>query len=112
MKTTNKKFLNQVLCGDALETVRSLPESCVDTVVTSPPYFQQRNYGSDDQIGQEISPDAYVERLSELFSELKRVVKPTGSAWVVIGDKYVKGELLGMPWRVCFGTERCRLDPA
>lgn len=96
---------DQFLLGDALEVVRSLPTDSVDTVVTSPPYFQQRDYGSKLQIGQEMSPAAYVDRLSELFVELKRVVKPTGSVWVVIGDKYVRGELLGMPWRVCFGLK-------
>ncbi len=97
--------MNRVLCGDALTTARKLPTDSVDTVVTSPPYFQQRDYGSKLQIGQEISPAGYVERIAELFTELKRVVKPTGSAWIVIGDKYVKGELLGMPWRVCFALK-------
>ena len=94
-------ILNQFLCGDAVDVVKRLPDAVVDTIVTSPPYFQQRDYGSAQQIGQETSPAAYVERMAELFSELKRVVKPTGSAWVVIGDKYDNGELLGMPWRVC-----------
>jgi site-specific DNA-methyltransferase (adenine-specific) len=102
---TESKILDQFLCGDALDVSKQLPAACVDTIVTSPPYYQQRDYGSNLQIGQEISPDAYVERLAELFAELKRVVKPTGSAWVVIGDKYVDGELLGMPWRVCLALK-------
>ena len=97
--------LNEFLCGDATEVAKRLPDAIVDTIVTSPPYYRQRDYGSDLQIGQEISPAAYVERMQELFAELKRVVKPTGSAWVVIGDKYVKGELLGMPWRVCLALK-------
>jgi site-specific DNA-methyltransferase (adenine-specific) len=97
--------VNQFLCGDAIEVARRIPDVVVDTIVTSPPYYQQRDYGSNLQIGQEISPAAYVERMAELFTELKRVVKPTGSAWVVIGDKYVKGELLGMPWRVCLALK-------
>ena len=101
-KLPNQLKRNQFLTGDAIEVARSLPEACVDTVVTSPPYYKQRNYDSDLQIGQEKSPEAYVDRLKELFTELHRVVKPTGAAWVVIGDKYIKGELLGMPWRVCF----------
>jgi site-specific DNA-methyltransferase (adenine-specific) len=106
LKTLTKtKVLNQFLCGDAIDVARRLPDSFVDTIVTSPPYYQQRDYGSKHQIGQEISPAAYVERMAELFTELKRVVKPTGSAWVVIGDKYVKGELLGMPWRVCLALK-------
>ncbi len=102
---TSRTFLNQVLCGDATDVVRTLPAESVDTVITSPPYFQQRDYGSQLQIGQEVSPAGYVERIAELFGELRRVVKPGGSAWVVIGDKYVRGELLGMPWRVCFGIK-------
>ena len=104
-RTTKRKFINQFLCGDALSIAQSLPAESVDTIVTSPPYFQQRDYGSKLQIGQETSPAAYVERMAELFVELKRVVKPTGSVWMVIGDKYVNGELLGMPWRVCFALK-------
>ena len=100
-----KSYLNQFLCGAAIDVAKQLPDACVDTIVTSPPYWQQRDYGSDDQIGQEVSPAAYVERLSELFEELKRVVKPTGSMWMVIGDKYLKGELMGMPWRVALGLK-------
>ena len=106
MKTLlETKVLNEFLCGDAIDVVKRLPDAIVDTIVTSPPYYRQRDYGSDLQIGQEISPAAYVERMQELFAELKRVVKPSGSAWVVIGDKYVNGELLGMPWRVCLALK-------
>lgn len=109
MKTKKPKFrtryLNQFLCGDAEVVARTIPSECVDTIVTSPPYFQQRDYGSEKQIGQEASPAAYVERLVELFSELKRVVKPTGSAWIVIGDKYLAGQLLGMPWRLAIALQ-------
>lgn len=104
-KSKTRKFVNQFICGDALDVAQSLPADSVDTIVTSPPYFQQRDYGSDLQIGQEISPTAYVERLAELFSNLKRAVKPTGTLWMVIGDKYVNGELLGMPWRVCLALK-------
>ena len=106
-KSTKKpsSFLNRFHCGEALEVASRLPTHCVDTIVTSPPYFQQRDYGSDLQIGQEASPAAYVERLVELFAELKRALKPTGSAWIVIGDKYVSGQLLGMPWRLAIGLQ-------
>ena len=97
--------IDQFLCGDAVEVARQLPDACVDTIVTSPPYWQQRDYGTDLQIGQEVSPSGYVERLSELFEELRRVVKPQGSLWMIIGDKYVKGELMGMPWRVALALK-------
>ena len=99
------KFLDRFLHGDALAVAKTLPDACVDTIVTSPPYWMQRDYGTKNQIGQEISPAAYVERLAELFEELKRVVKSTGSMWMVIGDKYLKGELMGMPWRVALGLK-------
>lgn len=104
-KTKNKLKLDQFLCGDALEVASGLPTDSVDTIVTSPPYYRQRDYGNDQQIGQEASPETYVQRLAELFTELQRVVKPTGSLWMVIGDKYNKGELMGMPWRVCLALK-------
>ena len=104
-KLSQKSIRNSFLCGDAIEIARTLPTACVDTVVTSPPYYRQRDYGNSLQIGQEASPAAYVERMAELFAALRRVVKPTGSLWMVIGDKFVNGELLGMPWRVCLALK-------
>lgn len=100
-----QKWLNQFHCGDALTLSQQLPDESVDTIVTSPPYFQQRDYGSPLQIGQEASPAAYVDRLTELFATLKPALKPTGSLWIVIGDKYRSGELLGMPWRVAIALQ-------
>lgn len=98
----SRKWLDQFHCGDAMEVARRMPDACVDTIVTSPPYFRQRDYGSDLQIGSEKTVAQYIARLAELFGELQRVVKPGGSAWVVIGDKYLNGQLLGVPWQVCF----------
>lgn len=92
--------VDRILQGDALSWLRQLPDACVDTVMTSPPYFRQRDYSGQDQIGREATPPQYVARLVEVFAECLRVVKPTGSAWLVLGDKYDNGELLGMPWRV------------
>jgi len=100
-----ESVLNQVVCGDAQSLVREWPDASIDVVVTSPPYFQQRDYGHPNQIGQEDSPEAYVDRMAALFSELLRVVKPTGSAWIVLGDKYIRGELMGMPWRVALALK-------
>jgi DNA modification methylase len=92
---------SQVLCGDACERLLDLPDATIDCVVTSPPYFRQRNYeGEESQIGQEETPGQYVERLVAVFSQARRVLKDSGSLWLVIGDKYVNGEQLGMPWRL------------
>lgn len=92
--------LNEILCGDALGVLRGLPDASVDAVITSPPYYRQRDYSGDDQIGLESSPDEYIRRLVAVFRECRRVLKETGTAWIVLGDKYHKAALMGMPWRV------------
>jgi len=102
---SKKQWLNQFHCGDAIEVAKKMPTGLVDTIVTSPPYFQQRDYDSDLQIGRERTVAQYVDRMAALFVELKRVVKPSGSLWMVIGDKYLKGELQGVPWRVCLSLK-------
>jgi DNA modification methylase len=95
----------QFLLGDARLKLTELPAESIDVVVTSPPYFQQRDYGSADQIGQENTPELYAQRLVEVFREARRVLKSHGSLWIVLGDKYLNGELLGMPWRVALALQ-------
>lgn len=91
----------KVLCGDAFEQLTELQDGAVDCVVTSPPYFRQRDYeGERGQIGREETPRQYIDRLVAVFAQVRRVLKETGSLWLVIGDKYVNGQQLGMPWRV------------
>jgi DNA methylase len=72
----------------------------VQTVVTSPPYYGQRDYETKEQIGIEESVDRYIERLVEVFNELQRVLRKDGTLWLNIGDKYINGNLAGLPWRV------------
>ncbi len=91
---------NAVLCGDALERLRQLPAQAVDMVVTSPPYYRQRDYTSAIQLGHEPTPTEYVQRLVGIFAECRRVLRNAGSLWLVLGDKYDQGRQLGMPWRV------------
>ncbi len=88
--------------GDALAVLQPWPADFIDAVVTSPPYYQQRDYhGQQKQVGQEESPHDYVQKLKIIFAEVRRCLKSTGSLWLVIGDKYDKaGAQLGMPWRV------------
>jgi site-specific DNA-methyltransferase (adenine-specific) len=93
---------NQIVCGDAQTTLRELPSDSVDTVVTSPPYFRQRNYGEPHEIGGESKPDDYAARIQNVFREVLRVLKPSGSLWLVLGDKYLDGRQLGLPWSIAF----------
>lgn len=74
--------------GGALDVARELPDAAVDCIVTSPPYFGLRDYGSEGQYGLEASPAEYVERLRELFSELRRVLADDGTLWLNLGDSY------------------------
>lgn len=88
-----------LLCGDAASIVRQLPDASVDCAMTSPPYWGHREYDGGG-IGLEANPREYIEGLLGVFGELKRVLKPTGSFWLNIGDAYQNKRLLGIPWRV------------
>src|SRR5436305_12095159 len=90
------------LLGDALAILRSFPPACIDCCMTSPPYWGQRAY-SDEGIGLESSPEEYIEHMLAMSREIKRVLKPTGSFWLNIGDAYDKKSLLVLPWRVAIG---------
>jgi DNA modification methylase len=97
---------NRICIGDAATLLREVPDLSVDCVVTSPPYFRQRDYGAQEQIGSEDSIEEYVSRLAAVFAECRRALKPTGTLWLNLGDKYVDNQLLGMPWRVAFELQR------
>ena len=79
---------NRIIVGDAQKTLRKLPSASVDCVITSPPYFLLRNYGVEDQLGAETNVDSYVARLLGVCDEIARVLKPTGSFWLNLGDSY------------------------
>lgn len=74
--------------GDA--RALDLPSASVHTVVTSPPYWGLRDYGTPGEIGAEGSPEEYVAAMREVLAELRRVLAPEGNAFLVIGDKYAR----------------------
>ena len=80
--------LDTIFCGDALDVLRTLPDSFVHCCITSPPYYALRDYGVDGQIGREERPAQYVARLTEVFSEVRRVLLPSGTLWLNIADTY------------------------
>lgn len=104
-KISASKFTDTIVCGDIHEVAETLPRDFVDTIVTSPPYYRQRDYGSGLQIGQEKTPQEYTDSLASVFEKLLPVVKESGSLWLVLGDKYINGELQGMPWRVALALK-------
>jgi DNA modification methylase len=95
-------WLDRVVHGDARRELARFPSDTIDCVVTSPPYYRQRDYAAGEQLGQEETPWQYVDRLREILGEVARVLKRSGSLWLVLGDKYQDGAQLGVPWRVVF----------
>lgn len=87
-----------ILHGDALSVLKTLAAESVDCCVTSPPYYNLRDYGCDGQIGLEKTPEEYIQKLVEIFREVKRVLKKDGTLWVNIADSYAgsgKGRVKG-----------------
>lgn len=86
--------------GDSAKVLSKLPESSVDTCLTSPPYWSVRDYGSDEQIGLEDEVDDYVNALVKIFRQVKRALKPSGTAWLNLGDCYINGAKVNDPsWK-------------
>jgi DNA modification methylase len=75
-------------CGDALETLRQLPDGSVHMCVTSPPFYGLRDYGVDRQIGLEETPEQWVTNLVNVFREVRRVLRADGTLWLEVGDSY------------------------
>ena len=90
---------NIVHVGDNITNLKNIPDSSVDMCVTSPPYYNLRDYKNSGQIGAENTVNDFVENLCQVFDEIYRIMKPTGSCWVNIGDTYDKKRLLQVPSR-------------
>lgn len=122
-----------ILTGDALEQLRHLPPESVHTCITSPPYYNLRDYGAAGQIGNEASVEEYMQSLVSFFREVRRVLRADGTLWVNMGDSYAtrsgsqpptntrnscghtakhtpRGykykDLIGVPWRWLFPAGR------
>ena len=123
-----------VLEGDVAEVLPRLPDACVQSIITSPPYWGLRDYGIHGQIGLEPTLAAYLHKLAGIFAEARRLLKPDGILWLNVGDGYTSGnrrwrapdkknpnramsvrpdnppdlkdkDLLGVPWRLAFALE-------
>lgn len=101
----------RILIGDAREQLRSLPDNSVHCIVSSPPYWRQRDYGMEGQLGLESTPEAYIDDLVAIFREARRVLRSDGTCWVNLGDKWAAGcvgykdkDLVGIPWMFAFAA--------
>src|SRR6185436_10885425 len=88
---------NTLLVGDALARLRQLPDSSVDTVLSSPPYFRLRDYAADGQLGLEPDVDQWIDRLLDISAEVHRILVPTGTYWLNLGDTYATHPSQGAP---------------
>ena len=87
--------MSEIIHGNCLEVLKSLDENSIDCCVTSPPYWGLRDYGVGGQFGLESTPDEYVQKLVEVFREVKRVLKDEGTLWLNLGDSY-SGSMKGI----------------
>lgn len=123
-----------LLCGDAMQTLKRLPEQSIQTVVTSPPYWSLRDYGVAEQIGRDDSLKSYITSIVCTFDQIRRVLRDDGTVWLNVGDSYTSGnrryrapdrknraramkvrpptpeglkqkDLIGVPWRLAFALQ-------
>ena len=104
--------MNKIITGNEFDVLKELPDCTADCCITSPPYLGLRDYGVNGQIGLENSVEAYINRLTDIFKEVRRVLKSDGTLWLNIGDSYVSSnsdysnckrkDLIGVPWLLAF----------
>ena len=85
----------EIVCGDALEVLRGLPDESVHCCVTSPPYWSLRDYGVEGQLGLEETMEEYVEKIVEVFREVRRVLRNDSTLWLNLGDSYASSGVQG-----------------
>lgn len=96
---------NKIICDDNIHVLSNIPDDSIDLIITSPPYFKQRDYGYIG-IGNENTVEEYIYNLILVFKECKRIIKPTGSIVFNIGDKYINGNLNLIPYRFAIETQK------
>ena len=85
------KTINNIYQGDVNTQLKELESISIQCVVTSPPYWGLRDYGTEGQLGLEETPEEFAQNLVKLFREIKRVLKKSGTVWLNLGDSYYGG---------------------
>jgi len=97
---------NVIHTGDCFDVLADLPAESVHMCMTSPPYWNLRDYGHADQLGLEPESGQYVQNIADVFDEVKRVLRPDGSLWLNLGDTYNDKDLQQIPARVALELQR------
>ena len=91
------------ITADCLSEMKKMEDKSINCIITSPPYWAMRKYDNaenEKEIGNELDYRDYINALTEIFIEAKRILTDEGSLWLNLGDKYNNKALMGMPWRV------------
>lgn len=95
-----------ILEGDCIDSMRTLMPKSIQSVITSPPYYGLRDYAMDGQIGAEQTEEEYIEKMVEVFREVRRVLKDNGTVWLNLGDTYCDKQALMIPHKVAIALQK------
>ena len=98
--------VDTILQGDVIERLQDIEDNTIQCVVTSPPYWGLRDYGEDNQLGLEETPEEYVENMVNVFREVKRVLKDDGTLWLNLGDSYNTTQAGNKTWGDGVGSNK------
>lgn len=80
--------VDKIYLGNCLDVLKTFEDNTIDCCITSPPYWNLRDYGCEDQLGLEPDFNTYIQKLTDIFIQVKRVLKPSGTLFINMGDTY------------------------
>ena len=102
----DNSWVPKLILGDVREVLPRLPDNFIDCVITSPPYWMQRDYGHPDQIGREGTPEEYVKTIADIFELIRPKLKRTATIFLNVGYKYLNERLILIPEMIALEMER------
>ena len=97
--------MDNLLQGNVLDRIKDIPGKSIQCVVTSPPYWGLRNYGEEEQLGLESTPEEYVHHMVQVFRGVRDAMKDDGTLWLNIGDSYASSGQFGKPGEQAIGPK-------